>query len=231
MTFSLVVAASFAAMAAAIGQPPVRFRLGRRETDKPRAVAAWLLPVGSGLAVVALVGGWFGFIAGIAVGIGVHRYLAGRPSEEERSRASRRALELPVAIDLLAACLAVGASQQAALATVADGLDGSLGADLHRVATAMLVGASADEAWSLVSEADLQAVAGLLRRAERTGAPVTPLLGMLAEQRRQQARGVAMDAARALGVRSTGPLGLCFLPAFVLIAVVPLVVSLLPVAS
>ena len=37
---------------------------------------------------------------------------------------------------------------------------------------------------------------------------------------------VAMDAARTLGVRSTGPLGLCLLPAFVLIAIVPLVLSL-----
>jgi pilus assembly protein TadC len=231
MTFLAAAAALFAALAVVNGQPPRSFRLGRFETDNGRPLASWVLPVGSGFAVVVLFDGWLGFIAGITVGIGVHRYLAGRPSEEERRLASRRALELPVAIDLLAACLGVGASQQAALATVADGIAGSLGADLHRVAAAMQVGASADEAWSLVNAADLQAVAGLLRRAERTGAPVTPLLGMLAEQRRQQARGVAMDAARALGVRSTGPLGLCFLPAFVLIAVVPLVVSLLPVAS
>jgi hypothetical protein len=54
------------------------------------------------------------------------------------------------------------------------------------------------------------------------------MLSMLAEQHRQQARLVALDAARTLGVRATGPLGLCFLPAFVLVAVVPLVVSLLP---
>jgi hypothetical protein len=49
---------------------------------------------------------------------------------------------------------------------------------------------------------------------------------MLAAQHREVARLVAMDAARTLGVRSTGPLGLCFLPAFVLIAIVPLVLSL-----
>ena len=36
----------------------------------------------------------------------------------------------------------------------------------------------------------------------------------------------ALAQARALGVRSAGPLGLCFLPAFVLIGIVPLVIGL-----
>ena len=71
----------------------------------------------------------------------------------------------------------------------------------------------------------------MLSRAHLTGAPVAPQLWMLADQHRQVARLVATDAARTLGVRSTGPLGLCFLPAFVLIAIVPLVLSLFSPAA
>ncbi len=141
--------------------------------------------------------------------------------------AARRALELPIAVEVLAACLVIGATQEQALRAVASGLGGTLAADFHRVAGALAVGADVGEAWSLVPASDLRSLASLLSRAHLTGAAVAPQLWMLADQHRQAARTVAMDAARTLGVRSTGPLGLCFLPAFVLVAVVPLVLSLL----
>ncbi|MFL6287470.1 MAG: type II secretion system F family protein, partial [Actinomycetes bacterium] len=145
-----------------------------------------------------------------------------------RDSETQRALAMPVALDVLSACFSVGASQQRALLAVAEGMPGTLGNDLGTVAGAMSVGADSAEAWSLLEASDLQALGAILTRVDSTGAPVTPLLTLLADQHRQRARAVAMDAARALGVRVAGPLGLCFLPAFVLVAVVPLVVSLLP---
>ena len=185
-------------------------------------------PLGAGLLVVWLLGGVAGWALGALAAALLLRRGGRRTNPRGAQRTARRALELPVALDLLASCLLVGTTPARALHEVAVAVGGSLADDLQTVSDAMRDGASADEAWALVDAADLQSVASLLRRTSTTGAAVAPLLSMLAEQHRQQARLVALDAARTLGVRAAGPLGLCFLPAFVLVAVVPLVVSLLP---
>jgi hypothetical protein len=48
----------------------------------------------------------------------------------------------------------------------------------------------------------------------------------VAEDQRDEARSRAEAAARAAGVRSVAPLVACFLPAFILIGIVPVVASL-----
>ena len=48
----------------------------------------------------------------------------------------------------------------------------------------------------------------------------------LAEQAREGARVRGQQAAERAGVLAVGPLGLCFLPAFVLLGVVPVVAGL-----
>jgi hypothetical protein len=50
-------------------------------------------------------------------------------------------------------------------------------------------------------------------------------LALLAGDLRRRRRAAAEQRARSVGVRAAAPLGLCFLPAFVLIGVVPSVVS------
>jgi pilus assembly protein TadC len=233
VTMLVLSAALFAALAVVVLLPTstaARARLGPLDTAAaprrrlPRVVA----PIGAGLLAVWLLGGVVGWLLGAAVMGLLLRRGASRVSQQDVQRTTRRTLELPVAIDLLASCLLVGTTPDRALHEVAVAVGGSLADDLETVAAAMQEGAAADEAWSLVDAADLQSVASLLRRTSTTGAAVAPMLSMLAEQHRQAARLVALDAARTLGVRATGPLGLCFLPAFVLVAVVPLVVSLLP---
>ena len=77
------------------------------------------------------------------------------------------------------------------------------------------MGGSPDEAWTLVADGDLVAVAALMQRCAWSGAPVAVLLGDLARDMREQVRAEALAEASALGVRSAGPLGVCFLPAFV----------------
>jgi pilus assembly protein TadC len=163
-----------------------------------------------------------------AVGYGVVRWQRKSHRLADRTTEAKRALAMPVALDVLSACLAIGASHEVALRAVGTGVAGALGDDLRTVSRAMAAGADAAEAWSLIDAADLQSLGAILTRTRTTGAPVTPLLVLLADQQRQRARAVAMDSARALGVRVAGPLGLCFLPAFLVVAVVPLIVSLLP---
>jgi tight adherence protein B len=67
----------------------------------------------------------------------------------------------------------------------------------------------------------------ILRLAESAGAPATELLTASARQRRRSDRAERRRAAAALGVRLMLPLGVCVLPSFLLLAVVPLLLSLL----
>ncbi|MGO4299106.1 type II secretion system F family protein [Leifsonia sp. RAF41] len=67
----------------------------------------------------------------------------------------------------------------------------------------------------------------ILRVAESAGAPAVDLLTASARQQRRSSRADARRAAATLGVRLMLPLGVCVLPSFLLLAVAPLVLSLL----
>lgn len=66
-----------------------------------------------------------------------------------------------------------------------------------------------------------------LTLARRAGVPAAALLRSAAEDLRDDAAADALAAAERLGVRLVVPLGVCVLPAFVLVGVVPVVVALL----
>ncbi|MDO5025139.1 MAG: hypothetical protein Q4E03_01280 [Trueperella sp.] len=93
---------------------------------------------------------------------------------------------------------------------------------LLEVANLLLMGATWAEAWE---NAGLLRLAGALQPAWDDGAAPLPLLARSAQSLRlARARLVREDAER-LGAKLVLPLGLCFLPAFVLLGVVPIVVS------
>lgn len=59
-----------------------------------------------------------------------------------------------------------------------------------------------------------------------SGAALADGVADLAEQSRQEAAHSAVAAAERAGVLIAGPLGLCFLPAFVCLGIVPVVAGL-----
>ncbi|THJ01773.1 type II secretion system protein, partial [Nocardioides sp.] len=59
-----------------------------------------------------------------------------------------------------------------------------------------------------------------------TGAPVVSAVERLADELARRARGEVEDRARAVGVRAAVPLGVCLLPSFLLLGIVPLAASL-----
>ena len=68
----------------------------------------------------------------------------------------------------------------------------------------------------------------MLIRSSQTGAPVQHSLASVVEATNDQLASDLEARARAAGVRAVAPLALCFLPAFMLVTVVPIVGSLLP---
>jgi pilus assembly protein TadC len=66
----------------------------------------------------------------------------------------------------------------------------------------------------------------VLVRAGESGAAVAPGLRSLAADGRAESRAATEAAVRRAGVWILAPLGLCFLPAFVCLGVVPLVLGI-----
>jgi tight adherence protein B len=71
------------------------------------------------------------------------------------------------------------------------------------------------------------AVEGVLELSRRAGAPAGDLLRSEAEEARRDARAQAAVAASVLGVKLMLPLGLCILPAFMLLGVAPLLLAVI----
>ena len=180
----------------------------------------------AGLAVWALLGGLPGVAAGAVVVLFGPQALA--RFEGDRDDGPAVVADLPLALDLLAACLLGGASISEAVRAVAAALSGPCGERLERVAAALAVGSTPAQAWVALGDdrGPTGAAARALARAADGGAPVAIGVQRVAEEVRREAAGRAESAARRAGVLSVAPLGLCFLPAFMLVGVVPAVVGL-----
>lgn len=135
--------------------------------------------------------------------------------------------EPPVAdvLDLVALALDGGVGSGAALRQVADRLPGAAGAELRTVAAALEWGLPEAAAWS-AAPARWAPAGRALRLSTRAGVPPAALLRRAAEDQRREQLAAVEEATARLGVRLVLPLGLVFLPAFVLTTVVPMVLAL-----
>ena len=104
------------------------------------------------------------------------------------------------------------------------------GGSLRPVVSALAIGADWDTAWhsSGVQAPQLLALRDALVFAALTGAPSSALLYAHAARLRRERNRAAEQRAAALGVKLVVPLGLCSLPAFVCLGVVPVLLGLLP---
>jgi pilus assembly protein TadC len=111
---------------------------------------------------------------------------------------------------------------------VARTVPGPLGERLAEVAAGLDMGADPASAWLPITRHPATARAGrTLVRALESGAPAAEAMEGLADNARAAARAHALQRARAVGVQATLPLGLCFLPAFVAVGLVPVIASVI----
>ena len=130
-------------------------------------------------------------------------------------------------LDVLAVCLGAGMSVANAAAATAPSAPPGVRAVLQRAADLLALGADPETAWSVDShDVDLEALMRLARRSASSGSALTHGVTELADQLRQDAVHAAAAAAERAGVLIAGPLGLCFLPAFVCLGIVPVVAGL-----
>lgn len=138
-------------------------------------------------------------------------------------------LDVAYAMDLLAFALSGGAPVVQALEAVTAASGESMphvAAALSRVSAAMRWGVSDPQAWA-VAPPVWRPAASAFALASRAGAAPSALLREAARDlRTSEAERVAVAGAK-VGVRVVLPLGLCFLPAFILITIVPMVLGLI----
>src|SRR5262249_10022819 len=126
-----------------------------------------------------------------------------------------------------------GVAVSAAAAAAAASAPSQLARVLRRAADLLALGADPSVAWSIsprapASSVDAQtdALLRLARRSASSGAALAGGVEDLADQCRHGAAHAATAAAERAGVLIAGPLGLCFLPAFVCLGIVPVVAGL-----
>ncbi|WP_053914540.1 type II secretion system F family protein [Streptomyces sp. SCSIO 75703] len=200
---------------------------GTEVMDAVRRVLPLLGAVGAGW---ALIGGATGAVTGLLVAAGLWRRQRRRATtgeEAEKARAEEAARQLPLAADLLAACVAAGAGPVVAAQAVGDALGGPLGDALARGAAEVRLGGEPGGAWRTLAELPgAGPLARLLERADVSGLPAAaPVARLAARARADRARATTARARRA-AVMVTAPVGLCFLPAFVAVGVLPVVIGL-----
>ena len=183
--------------------------------------------VALGLAVAFVVGGVIGAAVGTAIGVAASRLIPRLESAAARRHRHERAAELPLTLDLLGVCLRAGMPLVAALETVADALPGPFSEDLRVVAGLQRLGAAPVAAWAdLIADADLAPVGRAVVRSAESGSRLAAAFDRLAADRRSALASAGLSRARSAGVVAMAPLGLCFLPAFGCLGIVPIVLSL-----
>jgi Flp pilus assembly protein TadB len=233
--------APLAALAAAVTAllwcaPRARARRPTREQPPRIDDRALLLRLRPALAALGFVGAWVfvggavGAVAGAATALVAWRVLGKAESPSARRRREELERDLPTAVHLLGACLAAGAAVSSALETVAAALPGAVADELLVVRHRLALGVDPVEVWrSLSGHPQLRPLGRSLARAHQSGASVSAAVESLAGELTARSRARTDALARSVEVRAAAPLGVCFLPAFVLLGVVPMVVGVFSV--
>jgi len=224
----ILVAVAVLLLAAPTWRPPGSSTTGTRGVPDDRALLrrlrgplVTLTVVGGWLAL----GGWLGLAAGVVAGAVGWRVLGKVESPAAVRRRTALVRDLPMAVHLFGASLRAGSAAGQALVDVAAALGGPVAEEFLLVVRCLELGIDPPTAWAAVPD-ELRPLGRSMVRAHRSGASVVATVDRLAEELRSTRRHRTEALARGVEVRAAAPLGLCFLPAFVVLGVVPMVVGI-----
>lgn len=167
--------------------------------------------------------GWPAAVAAPAAG-GLAFLVLGRIGSTDSARRRREVVgALPQVCDLLAAAVDAGLPVRMATPVVAEAVGGLVGEALGTVSARVRLGVPEPTAWAELGEPGMESLAREMARSVAGGVGIGQLLRDLATDARRSAAADAMVRARRVGVHSVLPLMLCYLPAFVLLGIVPVI--------
>jgi tight adherence protein C len=151
----------------------------------------------------------------------------GRRARRHRSRQVDR--EVPQMLDLLAAGSTAGLSAELSLRRASEALRGPLGEDVRRIGEMTELGArwreELDAYATATGSTDLRRTVAVLERTERLGASLADATSELAASVRHARRAATLERARTAPVKMLFPLVFLILPAFLLLTVVPVLLT------
>jgi pilus assembly protein TadC len=157
------------------------------------------------------------------------RLTAEGPPRGRNESAKDDPLATASSLDVFAACLRSGMAVSTAASATAPSAPAPLARVLNRAADLLALGAEPATAWTTsggAADNGALAVMRLARRSASSGTALAQGVAELADHTRHEAMDAAGAAAERASVLIAGPLGLCYLPAFVCLGVVPVVVGL-----
>jgi Flp pilus assembly protein TadB len=188
----------------------------------------WLWSLLAGVAGACFVSGRWGLPVGAVVAISTWVYIGRAEPPEVRRRREAAERDLPGLVHLLASALATGLATGAAVRTVCAAYPGAAADQLSAVPARLALGVDPETAWRpVLTHPALSPLGRTMVRAHRSGSSVADEVARLADELGESSRLRVEERARTVGVKAALPLGLCLLPSFVLIGIVPLVAGLM----
>lgn len=143
------------------------------------------------------------------------------------STAHQTSTDPALILDILGQLFAAGSSLPAGLLAVGKHLPGCT--PLTTVAHHLQLGIDWDDAWETTrADPALSLLATELRFVAASAVPSAHLLTSAATALRLNRKRLAEQLAQELAIRLVLPVGICLLPSFILLGVIPMVLALLP---
>ncbi len=175
-----------------------------------------------------VLGGAAGALVGPALAAVVWVLVGRAESPAVRRRRDQVRRDLPHLVGLLAVALRSGAAPGEAVTVGCAALPGPAAEHLGALTSRLGLGVDPGVVWRDVAQDPwLGPLGRALARAHTSGSSVVEAVEDLADALARESRADAEDLARSVGVRAAVPLGVCLLPAFVLVGIVPLAAGLM----
>ncbi|AZA12278.1 type II secretion system F family protein [Corynebacterium gerontici] len=164
----------------------------------------------------------------------VHRIRAREPPPWARSLLQKFAAgssvdphELAGDLELYVACVQAGLNPAAAVTAVAESATASTARAWEQTATMLHMGISAQQAWAPIANVQgLEGISAIGQTSSNSGASMESGLKGIAQQLQQGAEAHAVASAERAGVFIAMPLTVCFLPAFFVLGLLPVLYQL-----
>lgn len=197
--------------------------LASRPSARPRIAIGLLVFV-----LVLVISPTFGgFVAATLTATGAFVVMHRSASRQQRVDDRARMWQLPMVLDVAGLLLRSGSPPAGAVSAAAGVCGPSLLTDFGTISRLQAMGQDPDSAWrSRLDDPVIGPVARSAIRSADSGAALATSWSQLASSARAERRVRAEVSARKAGVHALAPLGLCFLPAFICLGVVPIVIGL-----
>jgi tight adherence protein B len=142
-----------------------------------------------------------------------------------------------IVLELISSAIQSGCSIISALQVVGENISGKIGNELEAVSRKLYLGESWDESWttnskndgrnSKRSEVNLAVIKECLESAWSKGlSPISSIENFLNETYSNKQTEITKKIEK-LSIKISAPLGLCFLPSFILIGVIPIIIAMI----